>query len=113
MQVVPSLLDLSSGSRLHKLSRRETTANDGSLPLYSTTVHACEAKITAIAAEGNAAYVAAAKRAYASVNAHKIRTRHVYPFPHCTRQDRCGTPVSKKDQTRFNRYSLTLRRQIF
>ena len=71
-QVLPSLLEVSSGGRLHKLSRSGPTTDDRGLPLSSTTAHAREAKIIAVAAECNATLVAAVKRAYANVNVHKI-----------------------------------------
>ena len=60
--VVPSLLEVSSGSSLHKLSGSEPTADDRALPLCS---------ITAVAAECHAAHVPAVKRVYANVNVHK------------------------------------------
>ena len=69
--VVPSLLEVSSGSSLHKLSGSEPTADDRALPLCSITAHARGAKITAVAAECNAAHVPAVKRVYANVNVHK------------------------------------------
>ena len=79
-QVVPSLLDFSSGFRLHKLSRSEPATDGRALPSSSTTAHAHEAKVAAIAAESNAAHVAAVKRPYANVNVHKIERVTSMPF---------------------------------
>ena len=50
-QVVPSLLDVSSDSCLHKLSRSEPANDDRVLPLSSTTALMREVKVAAAAAE--------------------------------------------------------------
>ena len=77
---MPSLLEVSSGRRLHKLSRNELTTDDRALPLSSTTAHAREATVAAVAVECNAAHVAAVKRTYANVNVHKIERVPSKPF---------------------------------
>ena len=78
--MVPSLLDVSSGAGLHRLSRSEPATDDRALPLSSTTVHVRQATVTDIAAEGDAAHDAAVKRAYANINAQKIERVTPMPF---------------------------------
>ena len=71
-QVIPSLIDVSSGGRLQQLLRSAPVLDDSSLPLSSITAHARQATVTAVAAELDSAHIAAVKRAYANTNVHKI-----------------------------------------
>ena len=103
-QVVPFLLHVSSGSRVHKLSRIELANNDRALPVSSTTVQAREAKVAAVAAGSNAAHVAAAKPAYASTNVHTIERVTDMPFPDSTGQNRSRIPVGNKHHIRASRH---------
>ena len=79
-QVVPSLIDVSSGGRLQQLLGSATVPDDGSLPLSSTTAHARQATVTAAAAERDAAHIAVVKRACANTKVHKIERVTTMPF---------------------------------
>ena len=78
--MVPSLVDVSSGGRFQQLLRSAPVPDDGSLPLSSTTRHACQATVTAVAEERDAAHITAVTRAYANTNAHKIERVTTMPF---------------------------------
>ena len=78
-QVVPCLPDVSSGGRLHQISRSDPAVDDRVLPLASTTAHVCQATVAAVAAESDTVHDAAVKHAYANINAHKFE--HVAPMP--------------------------------
>ena len=78
--MVPSLIDVSSGGRLHQLSRSDRVSDDRALPLSSTTAHARQVKVTAVTVERDTTHVAAVKRAYANTNVHKIERVTTTPF---------------------------------
>ena len=78
--MLPSIIDVSSGGRLHQLSYSEPATDDRALPLSSNTAHARQATVEAVSAECDAAHFAAAKRAYDSTNVHEIERVTTMPF---------------------------------
>ena len=78
--MVPSLIDVSSGGRLHQLSRSDRVSDDRALPLSSTTAHARQAAVTAVAAKRDATHIAAVKHAYTNTNVNKIKLVTTMPF---------------------------------
>ena len=68
-------------ARLQQLLRSAPIPDDRALPLSSTTAHERQATATAVAAEPDAAHIAAVKRAYyANTNVHKIERVVTMPF---------------------------------
>ena len=78
-QVIPSLVDVSSGDHLHSLSRSELDLNR-TLPLSSATAHARQARVDEVNAAAESIYIAAVKRHYITIDFRKVDRVFSIPF---------------------------------